>query len=332
MPSFLKPLNIEKEKETLKELLKKELPNYIDFKSDDFNIMISVMLYYLGLQVDKINYIISQNYLSYSSGEFLDELCSLIGITRIKQTKPVSKIHIKVKDEIKLFKGTKFISKDGMVANLDKDYIIKDEAIINVIGEKEGDWKTEILEIANPLILEIKVLEPFKIYSSLESDFELKQRFKNALARFSTAGSESSYLFYSKVQGVLKLKVFSNTPGVVEIIYHSLSDTSENEILNNLKDKIPLTDEVRIQKAFLKPLDLNIKIISKSIINNNLIKALQANIQGYLKSLEIGESIKINKLLSLCFIDESIKDIQADGLFDLEYNELYEIKSLNIGF
>ena len=83
MPTFLKPLDFEKEREAIIQDFSSKLKvqkdiDYEPLISDDYNILISSILYRLGLKIDEINFIIANNYLEYASGEFLDELVKLL--------------------------------------------------------------------------------------------------------------------------------------------------------------------------------------------------------------------------------------------------------------
>lgn len=338
IPTFLKPLDLDKERELIIEAFSKELKekqnlDYEPLIADDYNILISCILYRLNLKINELNHIIANNYLEYSSGEYLDELVKLLGLKRFEGSPPLAKALIRVKESTFLSKGTKFVSSDGATAYALSDYTLdlNTDNEIMLVGDKEGDWDTSILELKNPLILEVKILSEFIIYEKLEDDESLKKRFINALASFSTAGSKESYTHYAKVEGVGKVKALSPQNGVVKIVYYGDNEGAVELIRENLKDNIPLTDKVIIEK--LKPtiIDLNItlslnKEANFSIIQDEVIK----NITSFFKALEIGEIVALNKIISLCFVSPNVLNAEVESFEGLNEDSIYELNTITI--
>ena len=74
MPPFLKPLDLDSERESIISAFSTKLKSekkldYEPLIGDDYNILISCILYRLNLKINEINSIIANNYLEYSSGE-----------------------------------------------------------------------------------------------------------------------------------------------------------------------------------------------------------------------------------------------------------------------
>ncbi|PAF44176.1 baseplate J/gp47 family protein [Helicobacter sp. 11S02629-2] len=337
IPNFLKPLDIESTKASILESLKKELKikqniDYEPLVSDDFNILINIFLDTLSREVIKLNFIVANNYLPYSSGEFLDALVSLLGLKRNLGTKPQAKVKIKALRDTFLAKGTKFISTLGDIAYLKEDLNLKEGLEVQGVleSDKIGDIKTNILEIKNQLIESINLESEFIQDVQKESDSELRARFLESLARFSTAGSEKSYLFFSKVAGVAKVKVTSPQAGKIKALFHAKTDLSK-EIEANLKDNTPITDSLEVKKAILKEVELTVKIKVKPNSNFATLQlAIENNLKGYFESLEIDESPPLNKLIALCFVDDKVEDARLEGLEELEADSIYVLKSVSV--
>ena len=338
MPPFLKPLDLDSERESIISAFSTKLKSekkldYEPLIGDDYNILISCILYRLNLKINEINSIIANNYLEYSSGEYLDELVKLLDLKRFVGSPPLAKAHIKVKDNTFLSKGTKFVSQDGTNAYALKDYEllpnISNEVILQ--GDKEGDWETTILEIKNPLILDINMLSEFIIYEKGEDDERLKKRFINALSSFSTAGSKASYTHYAKVEGVAKVKVFSPQSGIVKIMYYGDNEGSEELIRQNVKDNIPLTDKVIIEKIEPTIIDLNITLTLNKEAEYGIIQAvIISQIENFFASLEIGQSVPLNKVISLCFVDKNVINAEVESFENISENSIYELNSIHI--
>ncbi|WP_394908918.1 baseplate J/gp47 family protein [uncultured Helicobacter sp.] len=338
MPTFLKPLNVASEREAIISDFTKALKDSkgIDYEptlSDDYNILISCILYRLGLKIDELNYIIANNYLEYSSGEYLDALVKLLGLERFKGSEPLATLSIMTKEDTFLSKGAKFVSSDGATSFAIKDYELKADIANEIIvqGDKEGKWETTILEIKNPLITEIAMLSDFVIYEKGESDEDLKTRFKNALASFSTAGSVQSYTHYASVEGVGKVKAFSVEKGVVTIAYYGDNAGAEELISQNLEGNVPLTDKIIIKKVEPTIIDLDITLtLSKEADFTLLQDSIAKNIQAFFNALEIGEAVALNKVISLCFVSEHIINAEVVEFVPLSEDSIYELNKITI--
>ena len=294
MPPFLKPLDLDSERESIISAFSTKLKSekkldYEPLIGDDYNILISCILYRLNLKINEINSIIANNYLEYSSGEYLDELVKLLDLKRFVGSPPLAKAHIKVKDNTFLSKGTKFVSQDGTNAYALKDYEllpnISNEVILQ--GDKEGDWETTILEIKNPLILDINMLS--------------------------------------------ELKVFSPQSGIVKIMYYGDNEGSEELIRQNVKDNIPLTDKVIIEKIEPTIIDLNITLTLNKEAEYGIIQAvIISQIENFFASLEIGQSVPLNKVISLCFVDKNVINAEVESFENISENSIYELNSIHI--
>lgn len=328
MPSFLKPLDIEAEKQEILKILRSNeaLKDYTPLELDFLNLLMNAFLYRLNLKIDELNYIIANNYIDFSQGEFLDALVALGGIERLKGSEPIASVSIEAKANCFLPKNTKFLSEDGAVAFLSEDKdLIEGENIAYLISDTEGEWKTEILELNNPLITKIKILSNFKKYEQKESDEALKKRFLKSLSRTSTAGSEESYSFYAQVDGVKKVKCFSEKKGEVTIIFQG-EEALKAEIEKSLEGNIPLTDSIVIKKANEIKQDLSIRLRATSKAKlDDIYKAIKNNIQSYFDALGIGEKITGNKLKALCFVNNEIIDVDISDFKEIDKESIYTL-------
>ena len=82
VPQFIKPLDIEKERASIVEEFKQKSGklDYIPLVGDDYMTLIDIFLYRLNNFFELINVKVANNYLNFSTGEYLDELVALIGI------------------------------------------------------------------------------------------------------------------------------------------------------------------------------------------------------------------------------------------------------------
>lgn len=318
VPNFIKPLDIDKERESIinEFRVKSGKLNYKPLIGDDYMTLIDIFLFKLNNFIERTNVKISQNYLLFSQGEYLDELVKLIGIKRNEEIKPIAKVEIKVNSSTFLSKGTKFTDTKGHFAYLLKDTYISDTAIVEIEAADyfKEPYETTTLEIPNIYVTEINIKEPFSGFKARESDEELRERFLLALHRFSTAGSEKSYLFHVlSVEGINKASVYQLSAGVVQVIYLSKFEPqiAKEKIKEALKDKIPLTDDVRIKEANKVSLDLVIEIAPKqNFMFNEILANADFRLKEFFNTLKINETPHISQLIEVAF-DENTASVEV---------------------
>lgn len=336
LPSFLLPFDIEVERNIILDELKEKIPLYEPLRGDDFNILIDCFLYRLHKYINYINTIISQNYLPYSSGEFLDALVSLAGIVRFNGTPFVARIHIEATAPLTLPKGTKLNDHQGHNAFLSEDVEIGEnlssEATIVLEDGLEGDFDIIYLEIPHIYIKEIKKLSPFSQKQKRESDEELKQRFLLSLTRPSTAGSLKSYQYLSSISEVSKSKIKHKDLGIVEVIYVENSSGALEALKNSIEPNIPITDTIIYTQANNIIVDLNIKLKMKTIANlPSIISQIDRGVRGLFDSLEIEEELNVSKIIAVSFVSLDIEDVEISQIPPMQENCIFKLGNLVIG-
>lgn len=336
LPEFLTSFDVEIERNIILDELKAKLPGYEPLRGDDFNILIDCFLYRLHKYINYINTIISQNYLPYSSGEFLDALVSLAGIERFQGTPFVAKISIKATLPLTLAKGTKLNDHQGHNAFLSEDVEIGEnlssEATIVLEDSLEGDFDIIYLEIPHIYIKEIKKLSPFSQKQKKESDEELKQRFLLSLTRPSTAGSLKSYQYLSSISEVSKSKIKHKDLGIVEVIYVENSSGALEALKNSIEPNIPITDTIIYTQANNIIVDLNIKLKMKTIANlPSIISQIDRGVRGLFDSLEIEEELNVSKIIAVSFVSLDIEDVEISQIPPMQEKCIFKLGNLAIG-
>ena len=349
IPSFIKPLDIEKQRDEIIEEFKQKSKklDYIPLVGDDYMTLIDIFLYRQAKFIEYINYQISNNYLNFSTGEYLDELVALIGLKRFDEVKPVAKLKIAVSSPTYLPKGTKFTDLKGHNAYLLHNLSLNDEtkeyiATIELETHSKAQFEFTHFEVPNIYIKRISSDVPFSGAKRAESDDELRNRFLLSLHRFSTAGSKKSYLFYVlNTESITKANVYQKGAGEVAIIYQGLLENSilEDKIMQNLKDRVPLTDKISLKPVNLIKFDLNITIEVKNelLLSEAITNAYNA-IKKYFNALKISENVHESKVIDIAFqndenilkvfVNSTIPKISRDDILVL--NELKITKALNV--
>nr|DAS13657.1 MAG TPA: baseplate assembly protein [Caudoviricetes sp.] len=318
VPNFIKPLDIDAERQNIinEFKIKSGKLDYIPLVGDDYMTLIDIFLYRLNHFFELINIKIANNYLNFSSGEYLDELVALVGIKRNDEVKPIAQVEVSVSSATYLPKGTKFTDGAGHFAYLLEDANIADTKVLKIEAEEyfKESYETTTLEIPNIYVTDIKMISPFSGFKARESDDELRARFLLSMHRFSTAGSAKSYLFYIlSVEGITKASVYQLRAGVVQIVYLSKFDetTATLKIKEALDGRIPLTDDVRIKEVTQIKVDLVIEIkLLQDFMFSEVLKNATARLKEYFGSLEIGFTPHFSKIIEIAF-DENTKAVEV---------------------
>ncbi|MBR2163916.1 MAG: baseplate J/gp47 family protein [Campylobacter sp.] len=335
IPNFIKDFDIEQEKAKILQAFKERSGklDYIPLIGDDYSTLTDIYLEQLAQYFETWNYIISQNYIQFSSGEYLDALVALIGITRKEATAPQADITIRANSPTFLPKGTKFHDGAGHFAylfhNVNIDDTLEANARLEAGWSSKESYETINLEIDNIYIDSIELKNEFVGYEVRESDEDLRARFLLALHRFSTAGSKESYEFYIlSIEGIEKVSVRNGGAGVVKIVYKSKFDdqTTKDKINQALIGRIPLTDNLEFVRANEIALDLHIQIEPTSDYNYTLAQnECDANIKTLFSSLDIAYTphssaiidAAFNKYCSKVEIVTPIPQVNADDILIL---------------
>lgn len=318
VPNFIKPLDIDAERQNIinEFKIKSGKLDYIPLVGDDYMTLIDIFLYRLNHFFELINIKIANNYLNFSSGEYLDELVALVGIKRNDEVKPIAQVEVSVSSATYLPKGTKFTDGAGHFAYLLEDANIADTKVLKIEAEEyfKESYETTTLEIPNIYVTDIKMISPFSGFKARESDDELRARFLLSMHRFSTAGSAKSYLFYIlSIEGITKASVYQLRAGVVQIVYLSKFDetTATLKIKEALDGRIPLTDDVRIKGVTQIKVDLVIEIkLLQDFMFSEVLKNATARLKEYFDSLEIGFTPHFSKIIEIAF-DENTKAVEV---------------------
>ena len=327
VPQFIKPLDIEKERASIIEEFRQKSGklDYIPLVGDDYMTLIDIFLYRVNNFFELINVKVANNYLNFSTGEYLDELVALIGIKRNEEVRPIAELEISVNSATFLPKGSKFTDGKGHFAFLLENVNIADRATVKIEadGYFKENYETTMLEIPNIYISEITQKTPFSGFKARESDDELRSRFLLAMHRFSTAGSGKSYLFYVlSVEGITKAKVYFSK---------FEPDTATLKIREALEGRIPLTDDVRIKEAKKINLDLKIEIsLVKDFMFAEVVKNIDARMKEYFSSVDIGFTPHLSKLIEIAF-DENTQAVDIKTQIpNVDKDSVLILKSLQI--
>lgn len=183
------------------------------------------------------------------------------------------------------------------------------------------------------------IVEAF-VYREMKLRARINQAIRDAFTIINTddtnntAGSEMAYIRAIKEvsQNIKDIKVYSDVAGVVEVVFHSDEDLTQ-EILNHLNnDQVkPLTDIVNVRKATVVTLDLEFNITNYNGANTSWI---EQNVQKAFEKLKftIGQNLSSTKAISLVHDDGVFKATTTFVDTNISNTQILEIGNITCNF
>ena len=248
-----------------------------------------------------------QNLLAYATGDNLEHLGALVGVSRLEASKAQTTVTVKLsaarETATTIKKGTRVTADDEVFFSLDNELIFlagevskECTATCTTVGLAGNGYAAgELNKIIDnqPFLKSIVNTTLSEGGADVESDEDLRERIWIAPESFSVAGSEGAYIFHAKSASALisDVAVHSPAPGYVEI-YVLLKDGSipSTEMLNkvaarlNKKTVRPLTDIVTVKAPTTVSYDINLQYwISDedSAQASRMIRAVNSAVDDY---------------------------------------------------
>lgn len=235
----------------------------------------------VGLKND-INHTGVQNLLPYASGEALDALGQLVGVTRLPAQPAMTTMRFTLSsvqpNDVHIPKGTR-VTPDGeaFFATVDDLVIKSGDAYGDVIAEAlEGGERynglvpgqISIIVDPIPFVASVANLDTSSGGTDEESDDALRERIRLAPSSYSTAGPEQAYVFHAKSADVNIADVAVKSPAACEVEIYVLLKGGElpgQDVLDKVSAAVndktvrPLTDLVTVYAA--EPVTFDIDLI-----------------------------------------------------------------------
>ncbi len=274
----------------------------------------ALQIYQGFVNIDKAG---KMNYLKYTSGDYLDNLCALKGIKRSQGSAAKTMLRFTLSAEqtsaVTIPMGTR--ATDG-----NENYFFTTEVAEIPIGDMTVDVPAESASVgieANDIeIGEIKTLVDYIPYvdsvenvtktqggSGVEDDESLKERFYLAPSGYSVAGSEAGYEYWTKAYntGITDVLVTSPEPCVVKIyVLLEGGQIPEELFLEGLEAYLedgnirPLTDQVSVNAPDQQEYSVQVTYyISKTNTSNAV--SIQSKVQQAVENYIAWQSEKIGR-------------------------------------
>lgn len=270
------------------------------------------------------NDIALQNYTAFARGERLDMKAKIFG-TRAKRleasyAKVIMKCSISqiVNRIVYIKKGTRFIHGENIFISLEEGRINPGEIETNILAqaEKPGDigeiLAGEITQIVDRYDYYESCINPQDVSNggNEENDDNYRVRLEELPESFTSAGSEGSYIYWTKQVSseVTQVKIEAPSPNVLDIYVYGkgkkISDEEKEAIKTYLteKDRLPLNDLVNIKDPIFNQINLEIDYYLYSYEtrpSDEIKKSLLLKLNDYFNSLKIGEGFNPQDVIQI---------------------------------
>lgn len=237
---------------------------------------VEAVIIQLKLLVDKVA---KQNLLYYAEGENLRHIGILTGVERLQATAATSTVEVTLSAARPvttiITQGTRIHAGDNIYFALDTDVIfLAGETShtakvtcqqVGVIGNHYAAGELNRIVDPQPFLASIINLTETGGGSDVESDYDYRERIRQAPESFSNAGSSGAYEFFTRSASSLidDVLIVSENPAEVDIYVLLENGELPNEEILNLVNEI-LTDRK------IRPLTDKVKVKSPEIVNYNL--------------------------------------------------------------
>lgn len=284
---------------------------------------LSIQVYQAMLYVDKTG---KQDLLKYSYGPYLDNLAAMKGITR-EQAKPARAMvrftlsgirpdTAEIPMGSRVTNGEKYFQTERYAAIAPGETSVDVPCICMTPGAAGNNLEAgEINVLVDPVpyVAKIANTEPTTGGADIEGDENLKERIYIAPSKYSVAGSEDSYIYWTRTynSNITDVLVYSSTP--VEVIIEFIMQDGElpsESMIQGLQAFLaneqirPLTDKVTVKAPATVEYELSVKyFINKSDLKkvDTIKAAVDKAVDDYIiwQRSKIGRDINSSRLIQM---------------------------------
>lgn len=228
-----------------------------------------------------IDWSAKQNLLAYSSGDYLDHLGALLGVSRLPAAPAMTTLRFTLSEAqagaVLIPKGSRATSDGTLIfattetATIAAGQLSADVGVVCTTAGDAGNGLLpgQIARFVDPLVWmkSVSNVTTSAGGSDREGDERLRERIRIAPESFSVAGSEGAYQYWARTahQGIVDVSVHSPSPGEVEIYPLMEGGAIPTSDILDLVDAVcsgetvrPLTDQVTVLAPSAESYDLSV--------------------------------------------------------------------------
>jgi len=294
------------------------------------------------------NAIIRELLITTATGDDLDHLGLSRGVARDEGEYPTANYEFALStpldEDVTIPAGTRLNSDDDRYqaeTMIDaripagSDRVITRVQLLDFIPTSDIDISNIVTTL--PYVAAARQMEPFAAGDGRESDDRYRLRIMAALARSSTAGGENAYRWYAYAADSRIRDVYvTSAPGSLIVDVYVYGDPVDDAMIQRVTDALnaqevrPLSDQVRVQSATIKPVTVTATIEVFSLLEAGRIKeAIEAN---FADAFGLGVDLVRSDVDRKCHVEGVYRVVSdfADVLVDR--HEVVKLDRLDLNF
>lgn len=303
------------------ETYKGVMPFYEPNESDDVMPVLEAFAYRELMLRTFFNTQVANSFWQTATDKYLDFIAAFFDVFRLIGEKPTASatftINTTLGYDYVLDAGAELLNNDGSISILISTVTIptgsiEASGIIELqIETAQSSAAVSSIMIPRPYLKSVIQTTTFSGGSDTETDDEMRERIKLSFEEVTTAGSVSSYRAYALKadERIDDVAVLSPTPGVVDVILHSLSTVDAAMISRAYTalsaDKArPLCDTVQVRAATVTSYTVNAVLTLDPLSDPaSTLEAARIRLKERVDSILIGQSITTSSMIAALSVD-----------------------------
>lgn len=321
IPPMCEVKTFEQIKAEMVETYKGVMPFYEPNESDDVMPVLEAFAYRELMLRTFFNTQVANSFWQTATGKYLDFIAAFFDVFRLIGEKPTAyatfTINTVLGYDYVLESGLELLNNDGSMSVLIQNITIptgsiEASGIIELqLESAQSSASVSSVMVPRPYLKSVIQTTTFSGGSDTETDDEMRDRIKLSFEEVTTAGSVSSYRAYALKadERIDDVAVLSPTPGVVDVIIHSLSIVDAAMISRaytalSADTARPLCDTVQVRAATVTNYTVTAVLTLDPLSDPaSTLGAARVRLNERVQSILIGQSITTSSIIAALSVD-----------------------------
>lgn len=321
IPPMCEVKTFEQIKAEMVETYKGVMPFYEPNESDDVMPVLEAFAYRELMLRTFFNTQVANSFWQTATGKYLDFIAAFFDVFRLIGEKPTASATFTINTvlgyDYVLEAGLELLNNDGSMSVLISSVTIpmgsvEASGIIELqLEAAQSSAAVSSVMFPKPYLKSVVQTSAFSGGSDTETDDEMRDRIKLSFEEVTTAGSVNSYRAYALKadERIDDVAVLSPTPGVVDVILHSLS-TVDAAMISRTYTALsadtarPLCDTVQVRAATVTNYTVT-AVLTLDLLSDpaSTLEAARVRLNERVQSILIGQSITTSSIIAALSVD-----------------------------
>jgi len=326
--------------------------------ADPERLIIDVITYAVSVIACNIEYTGKQNLLAFATGERLDAIGDLYGVSRLQAKPALVTLRFYLDSpldyDIVIPQGTTVSAGSVYFETLSEAKIPASQISVTVQAQctQSGDIGNgfvpgQINTIVQPIPLVKVTNTTMSMYGcDIEDDDRYRERIRLSLERFSVAGPRKAYEYWARTahQDITDVSVVSSEPGTVNVYILVNNDLPTQDIIDYVEEFLsdekrrPLTDKVVVAAPSTTSYDINVTYYihkDKSAMVDNIQTKVKKSVDDFVKFTDskIGRDVIPSELVSKIVNAGAYRvDVTSPSYIEVDSSTVAKVENISVNY